>query len=389
MNKRIKIALITLNDANDKKSWSGTLYNISKSLQEYCGDVYYIEPFSSFRNRSLKNVLFLFNYLLEKIFKKGYVYTFNQLLCKNLSRYVENNLEGKKFDLIFAPAGSSELAFLNTKLPVVYLSDSTFNLLFGSENRYIINPLDISLKEGNYIEKLAIDKSDMIIYSSKWAADSAIGDYSADESKIHIVPFGANIEEIPSKELVNLKKKENYCNLLFLGVDWKSKGGEIVFETLLELENYGFDARLTVCGCTPPKEFFHEKMEVIPFLDKNDEKQSKQLFNLFFKSDFLFLPTRNDAFGIVFCEANAFGLPVITTDTGGVSGVIEQGKNGFMLPLSANASDYAKLIHEIFLDDERYKELVNSSRKIFDKKLNWDSWGLEVSKLIYHNIIYK
>jgi glycosyltransferase involved in cell wall biosynthesis len=123
-------------------------------------------------------------------------------------------------------------------------------------------------------------------------------------------------------------------------------------------------------------------MTVIPFLDKNDKVQSKELNNLFLKSDFLLLPTRSEAYGVVFCEANAFGLPVITTDTGGVSSVIESGKNGFMLPINAKGIDYAKLIKDIYMDDEKYYGLVLSSRETFEEKLNWDSWAKTVCKLI-------
>lgn len=52
------------------------------------------------------------------------------------------------------------------------------------------------------------------MYSSEWAANSAIIDYDADESKVNVVPFGANIGEIPTKKAILEKKKSN-CNLLF------------------------------------------------------------------------------------------------------------------------------------------------------------------------------
>ena len=67
----------------------------------------------------------------------------------------------------------------------------------------------------------------------------------------------------------------------------------------MELEKLGINATLTVCGCTPPREFVHERMRVLPFLDKNDEKQRRQLDDLYLTSDFLFLPTRSEAFGMV------------------------------------------------------------------------------------------
>jgi glycosyltransferase involved in cell wall biosynthesis len=123
-------------------------------------------------------------------------------------------------------------------------------------------------------------------------------------------------------------------------------------------------------------------MKVVPFLNKNDEKQLRALELLYMTSDFLLLPTRGDCTPIVFCEANAYGLPVITTDTGGVSSVINEGENGFMLPYDARGDDYAELVAKLYWDDLRYSELVRSSRAAFDDRLNWDAWGQSMTGLI-------
>lgn len=84
------------------------------------------------------------------------------------------------------------------------------------------------------------------------------------------------------------------------------------------------------------------------------------------ESDFLLLPTRAESYGIVFCEASAFGIPSITTDVGGVSGVVHNGKNGYTLPYSANGHDYAHMIAEVWSDEKRYSELSLTSRNEFD-----------------------
>ena len=123
-------------------------------------------------------------------------------------------------------------------------------------------------------------------------------------------------------------------------------------------------------------------MKVIPYLSKKDEKQRKELDKLFETSDFLLLPTRGDTYGMVFCEASAFGLPAIATNTGGVSGAVKEGENGFLLPLEARGGEYAELIARIYRDGRRYADLVRSSRAAFDNRLNWDAWGISVTKLI-------
>ena len=239
-----------------------------------------------------------------------------------------------------------------------------------------------SVYETHTLEGLSIKKARLVLYTSKWAARSAIEDYHADEPKVHVVPFGANFDDPPSKEIVQTRKKADHCKLLFIGVDWQRKGGEIAFETLLKLEEMGVQAELIVLGCTPPKTFFHERMKVIPFLNKNDERQREELTRLFETSSFLILPTRSDCVPMVLGEAGAYGLPVITTQTGGIPGIVRDGENGFMLPLDARGSEYAKIITEVYPDDQRYAELVASSRAAFDDRLNWDAWGTSVKKLL-------
>jgi YD repeat-containing protein len=269
-------------------------------------------------------------------------------------------------------------------IPMAYVSGTTFALMRSYYSQFS-SLLPISQREGHAIEQSMIDRSSVLLYPTEWPVKSAINDYHADPSKIHIVPYGANLdaEDVPPESVVLGRQRSDYrCRLLFIGVDWQRKGGPIAFDTLIELRKLGVDAQLTVCGCTPPREFEHERMKVIPFLDKNDPGQRKQLNSLLLSSNFLLVPTRSECFGVVFCEASAFGLPSISTRTGGVPGVVRDGENGYLLPLSAGGSEYAKVIAEIHQDADRSRELSRSSRRAFDTRLNWDAWGRTVRGLL-------
>jgi glycosyltransferase involved in cell wall biosynthesis len=137
----------------------------------------------------------------------------------------------------------------------------------------------------------------------------------------------------------------------------------------------GVDAELVVVGCVPPAEIKHDKLIVIPYLNKNVPQERKKLDKLFLSSHFFILPTRADCSPIVTCEANAFGLPVLTTDVGGIPTIIKEGKNGYMLSLSASGDDYADLIIENFSEESVYDNLRHSSRKEYETRLNWDKWA--------------
>jgi glycosyltransferase involved in cell wall biosynthesis len=377
VQKRLKIAFLTSFDPLDRRSWSGTVYHLVKALEEHCGEISYIGPMKV-RQKTIGKII---NKCSRLILKKGFDYNASFLVAKKYAKVAAQRLAGGDFDVIITVAGSPEIAFLKTDIPVVLIEDATFAILYNYYPQYT-NLLKISIHQAHMTEALAIGKANMVIYSSEWAARSAIEIYLADERKVHVVPYGANFETPPTREGVLQRKKSGHCRLLFMGVNWQRKGGEIAFETLLKLEELGIAAELTVCGCIPPEEFTHERMVVVPFLDKNDEKQREEINKLFVMADFLLLPTRSDCTPIVFCEANAFGLPVITTNTGGVPGIIKDGENGRLLPLSARGAEYSQVIAEIYQDDQRYAALVKSSRAAFDNKLNWNVWGTTVKKLL-------
>jgi len=374
----MKIAYLTAEDPKSKYSWSGTTYYMAQALQKHCGDIYYLGPILTFEKRYIGRLL---QESSKRLLKKNIAYDRCLFVAKKQAQIAAQRLAGQSFDVIFSPIGPPEVAFLETNIPIVLASDITFALQHDYHSLYS-NLLPWSAHQANIVEDLAYKKASTLLYSSDWAARSAVEDYSVDKQKVHVVPFGANLDTIPPREIAQHKKKSDRCRLLFMGLGWERKGGDVAFETLVKLEEMGIQAELIVCGCTPPSHFSHERMKVIPFLNKHDVRQSKEIEKLYATSDFLLVPTRCDCTPIVFSEANAFGLPVITTNTGGVRGVMSDGDNGYTIPFSARGSEYAQLIAEIYQNDQRYIALVTSSRDAFEDRLNWDAWGIAVNKIL-------
>jgi hypothetical protein len=70
--------------------------------------------------------------------------------------------------------------------------------------------LNLDQQEAEWSEKqelTAISKASKIVYSSKWAADSAISDYQADADNVVVLPFGANLDNPPLAEEILSKNK--------------------------------------------------------------------------------------------------------------------------------------------------------------------------------------
>jgi glycosyltransferase involved in cell wall biosynthesis len=385
--RNITIGFCSYENPNDKKPWSGILYYTKKMLQKYCGKVINIghENYKFLYLRRKMNKLF--ETLLKTNLKgKNTKYDMEEIyenLIKFSKKDLYENIKKNKYDFHYFPAGSFLLANLNTTLPTLYLSDTTAKLLLDYYPSFM--KLDNFSKEICLkFEKEAIEKASKIIYSSKWAAKSAVNDYGCKENKIHIAPFGANLEVIPSHDelLSHRKRFSNKCSLLFVGVDWLRKGGQIAFETMLELNKRGINTELILCGSKLPNHLRHENLTLIEFLDKNKKEQMRKLVDLYMKASFFILPTRAECAGVVFSEAAAYGLPVITTNTGGVPSYVEDGINGRLLTLDASVNDYADIIEKIWIDKKLYINMCENARDKYEKELNWDSWGQKMNKII-------
>lgn len=289
------------------------------------------------------------------------------------SKRIQKKLNGQAFDLIVVGAGEAELiAYLKTETPVMYVADTTFRNMV---NYYPWHTglCKMALRQGDRVERNAIQNATHLIYSSSWAAQSAVNDYGASPERISLLSFGANLLQIPHKKDLNTGRPGSSCNLLFLGVQWERKGGPIAHETFIELKQRGVDCKLTVVGCNPALEK-EEGLHIIPFLDKNDPAQAEELAALLMEADFLLVPTRADCTPVVFSEAAAFGVPVITSLTGGTGSVIKNGRNGFCLSMEARGKAYADLIEELWLNKENYRQLRLDSRAEYDERLNWSVW---------------
>ncbi len=383
-SKRLKIAYLTSTDARNRHAWSGTQFSIWNALQKHVGDIELIHSVKPFFPLLIGKIV---TGLSQKLLHKRYNYRHSRMLAKGYARIVNPKLKKDNYDLVVVPATSAFIPYLKTDLPIAYVGDSTVKSSMNY-HRALSNLLPFSVGETMAIESEAFEKSSFLVFSSEWAENSAVNDFQINPNKVFAAPFGPNMETstLPTREIALTKQKTKECRLFFIGVNWVDKGGSIAYEAMVELNNMGIDTRLTICGCVPPQAFNHPKLNIIPFLDKNNEEQRAKLDEIYLHTDFLILPTRFEAFGVVFSEASAFGIPSIATDTGGVPSAIINGKNGYLLPYSAGGKDYAKIIAEIFSDDDKYYSLAKESRNLFEIRLNWDNWA-EIFKNAYRKTI--
>jgi glycosyltransferase involved in cell wall biosynthesis len=313
--------------------------------------------------------------------RKRFIMTDTFLYSKNAARALEDRLRGSSCDLLFAPKGSTEIAFLRSSIPIIYHSDATFELLSGYYQPYV-NLSRRVLEQGDAIERKALEKARHVILLTDWARRSAVDYYGIPDSKISVIPSGADLAREPAKDLLRFHRNEPPCELLFVGLNWEEKGGPTAFHAMQTLNRTGLATNLTVVGCRPPSSFESERMTTIPFLDKSRKNDSARLEGLFLEADFLIAPSRAECAGIVFCEASAFALPSIASDTGGIAGHVENEINGMRLPEEDTGEGYARTIRDLWDNPDRCAALRRSSRRKYESDLNWKVWGERVRRVV-------
>lgn len=388
---RLRIGFVTSTNPLDRRSWSGVHYSIYKALERNMGEVVALGPVAmrgpfAFGDR-------LNRWLLKPLTKKRYQYSASLLVSKWYARVFERKLASAHFDLLVAPASFAEIAYLQTDVPIVYIEDSTLHQLIDFYPG-LSGLLSISKVELNQLENLALKKAALVCYSSEWAAQSARQDYGTPATKIAVVPFGSNYPTPPAREVALRHKPsaDGSCRLFLLGGEWQRKGASIAYDTMLALNKLGIPTSLTVVGCAPPAteaaRYQHPGFTAIPYLNMSNADDLARLQELFQTADFFILPSRAECAAIAFADANSFGLPVITTDVGGIGSFVLSGQTGLMLPLSATGTDFAVAISQLYRDPEAYAQMRATARQRYEEVLNWDRWTAQLhQELVARNLL--
>jgi glycosyltransferase involved in cell wall biosynthesis len=372
----MKIGFASRLNPLDKRSWSGTTYYTYQQIKKN----HEVEIFNYKWTWRVREWLTMQKSLNRRLFKKQTAVEFLRCYARYFSKQLEKDMKERPVDVLFVSASSQFIAYLETDIPIIYMTDATFQQLQGYYP-YFSNLAAYNIRQGIELDKKAFQKTAHCMLASDWCKNSSVNDYGIDPGKISVVPCGANLDAIPSFADLNLTAS-GQCRLLFLGVEWDRKGGDIALQTFRLLKQKGMNPLLQIIGCVPPHDLSGEAgITVIPFLDKNNPEDFRQLQKIFFQTDLLLLPTRAECAGIVFSESSAYGIPSITTNTGGVSTYVKDGINGFALPFHAGAEVYAQKIEQMVSDEQAMQSLKLSCRKYYEEKLNWDLWGEQFQQI--------
>jgi glycosyltransferase involved in cell wall biosynthesis len=163
---------------------------------------------------------------------------------------------------------------------------------------------------------------------SEWARRSLIDDYGADPDRIRVLAPGAapSFLELGRRRLEAERPSAptEPVRVLFVGGDWRRKGGPLLLEALAGLPAGSWQLDVVTREPVPPTAGVTVHHGVGP--------NSADLLQLFGEADLFVLPSLGECLAVVLMEATAAGLPVITTDVGALGEAVVSGETGLIVP---------------------------------------------------------
>lgn len=355
---------------NKEKTWSGTSYSLYRALMKKIE----IEEVDMSFSKSSKIILDILNLRIRngklKI-NSPYRKLTTIAKQKKLDKVIKNKENIPK--LLIEDFGEGKNLYFYTDLTI----DAVLDIYEKKPDikKYVNFSYvpDKDLYSQNIDQQRIFKNSEGIFTMSQWLADNLVNNSNFPPKMVHPVGGGINLD------INNIKKVHKTNNkILFVGRDFIRKGGDLVVDAFKILRReYLPEAELYIAG---PKENHFENEEGIVFLG---DLKSDQLSEYFNKCDIFCMPSRFEAYGLVFIEALVYGLPCIARNDFAMKEFITDGENGYLI----NNDDpiiLAKKMKDL-LQNERIKEYVLSKRNQYIKEYSWDSVADRILKVIHNN----
>ncbi len=239
----------------------------------------------------------------------------------------------KSYDLVHAWNVPSGIIMKNINAKIYILS------IHGmySEQVEAIHSKSIS-KLGKIAEKNAIENADILTTDSKFV------------QKIYYEKFGLNIEYLPApldvKKFINIPKSELKDQIVFIGRDSSEKGIDI----LKSIES-SINSKVIYCTNTD----WVETMKIL--------QQSKLLV----------VPSRQESLPQVIKEAFYLKVPVIATNVGGISELVEHNQTGILVP-SENPEKLKIAINNLLKNLELQEILKENAYNFILEYFTWEKF---------------
>src|SRR5947199_1398905 len=227
------------------------------------------------------------------------------------------------------------------------------------------------------IERLLVEQSDGIICCSNYMLDQIHYILGAVKTKMRVIPNGGEASRFNNgrqPQLIPTGVSEDRKTILYVGRIVREKGIFTLLDAFEKLRKQGKDVSLVLVGEGPLKEDLakevlrrklNDRVKLAGFVDE------KKLVSLYNSSDAFVLPSHYEPFGMVALEAMASRVPVVVSDVGGLSEIVEDGITGVKVPAS-NPSTLAEGILRVLEDRELSEQLKENAYRAVQERYRWD-----------------
>ncbi|WKZ30035.1 MAG: glycosyltransferase family 4 protein [Candidatus Dojkabacteria bacterium] len=188
----------------------------------------------------------------------------------------------------------------------------------------------------------------------------------ATKDKISVLPMGIYVDQFyrQNRKMRQLSKNTK-TKFIFVGRHAQEKSLTTLLDALKILKEKGYNFSATIAGDGPEKMTLEQKAKdlgiasdiVFPGYVPNTE-----VADLFYKHDILLNCSVREGLPTVFMEAMATGLPIIVTNTQGISDLVADHRNGLVVGMK-DPEAIAKACEELIENETLYKTISANALK--------------------------
>lgn len=160
---------------------------------------------------------------------------------------------------------------------------------------------------------------------------------------------------------------------------WKQKHDSIHLLLIGPVTNDDYESRLRAEIC---RLSLSDDVTIIPGIDPH----SDDLCNAFHAADFFVLPSLHEPFGIVVVEAWAAGLPVVSSNAGGLAGLITDQSTGRLFDPSRAGACATAVLAALDAPAEETNQMIRAARREVEEKYSWEQ-VTEQLKAVYTQVL--
>lgn len=228
------------------------------------------------------------------------------------------------------------------------------------------------------LEKMMVKYTNKFIVVSHYDKSIAIN-WIADSEKLTVVHNGVSDNATFNRLLINEEKK---IRLICVARLSKQKNIPCILKTL-SMVNSSFC--LDVVGAGPSEIKIKRYAAELGLGDKvKFLGERSDIHELLMKSDICVLSSDWEGLPIALIEAARASLPIIATDVGGVSEIVDNGINGYLINRN-DAESFASKLNLLAFDKLKYADLSQKSRERYEKFFKIDPMLKKIND-IYLNV---